>query len=458
MLKALWFFTKLGLVIAALIWVANQDGAVNISVGSYVIEVDLGIALLSLIVLIIITAQLYRLWRSIVSVPTWWRKYSEARDQEKGYAALSNGLVAIASGEKKKALKLAKKTKRFIPDQPLAKLLYAQSSLINGEEQEAESAYLELIEDKSTSFLGVRGLLAQKLRDGNVDQAIQILNFADEKQPKTPWVMKKLFSLYIQNREWGKADDVLHRAYKAKIYKKDEFKSIKCSLLLARSDLANSSARFEQALSFAKDAYNIEPDWVPAILYYAQMRISNGNYKEAEKALEKGWKRTAHPDIAHAWVKLFKQKNNNSDDLDPVKKMNHVKWLKKTHPDNIHARVRFALSAMEAGLFGEARTELIELSEKAPTETVFLALADLEIKQFKDEKRSNAWLAKASTAHREAEWSCQNCSASLPSWAPVCHNCGEFNTVEWGERFFDTRQAKRLNANSPITFLEPPLD
>ncbi len=457
MLKALWFFIKLGLVVALVLWVASQEGSVEVNIADRVYMVDLGIALLGALVLIIITAQLYRFWRSIVTVPQWWKKYSEARDKEKGYNALSAGLVAIASGDKKKALKLAKKTKRYIPNQPLAKLLSAQAAVIAGEDKQAENEFLALIEDKQTSFLGVRGLLAQKLKDGNVDQAIQILNFADEKQPKTPWVLKKLFSLYIQIREWSNAEDVLHRAYKAKVYSKEEFKSLKAAVLLARCDVANSSARFEVALGFAKDAYVIKEDWLPAVIYYAKTRLAHGNFSEARKILEKAWKKSPHPDIARLWVKLFNEEFRDQD-IDPLKKLNHVKWLRKQHPQNVHARLRYALSAMEANLYGEARTELKDLSEKYALENVFLALSDLEIKQFKDEKRSSAWLVKASQADREEEWSCTSCQAIHTDWHPICENCGDFNSIEWSRNHFDVRHSRKFLAKNQMDFLELPQD
>ena len=161
MLKALWFFIKLGLVVTLVLWVASQEGSVEVNIADRVYMVDLGIALLAVLVLIIITAQLYRFWRSIVTVPQWWKKYSEARDKEKGYNALSAGLVAIASGDKKKALKLAKKTKRYIPNQPLAKLLSAQAAVIAGEDKQAENdgasqqAYQEIDDESDMSGLDI---------------------------------------------------------------------------------------------------------------------------------------------------------------------------------------------------------------------------------------------------------------------------------------------------------------
>ncbi|MCV6603084.1 MAG: hypothetical protein OIF54_16245, partial [Cohaesibacter sp.] len=41
------------------------------------------------------------------------------------------------------------------------------------------------------------------------------------------------------------------------------------------------------------------------------------------------------------------------------------------------------------------------------------------------------WLAKALTAPRGPQWVCENCHDIQPEWAPVCQNCGSFDTLSW---------------------------
>ena len=41
------------------------------------------------------------------------------------------------------------------------------------------------------------------------------------------------------------------------------------------------------------------------------------------------------------------------------------------------------------------------------------------------------WLAKALGASRGPQWVCGNCTHVHAAWAPVCENCGAFDTLDW---------------------------
>ena len=41
------------------------------------------------------------------------------------------------------------------------------------------------------------------------------------------------------------------------------------------------------------------------------------------------------------------------------------------------------------------------------------------------------WLAKALGASRGPQWVCDNCNHVHAAWAPVCENCGAFDTLDW---------------------------
>ena len=41
------------------------------------------------------------------------------------------------------------------------------------------------------------------------------------------------------------------------------------------------------------------------------------------------------------------------------------------------------------------------------------------------------WLAKALGASRGPQWVCTKCNHVHAAWAPVCENCGAFDTLDW---------------------------
>lgn len=453
MLRALWFFIKVGLLIAAAVWLANRPGMMVVDWLGYHIEIRIGVAIVALALIIIICAQIYRLWRGIIGVPAWYRRFQEARTKEKGYAALTRGLVAVAAGDPKRANKESKKANKLIPDVSLVTLLSAQSALLNDDHDTATKKFHELMKDESVSFFGVRGLLNQALRNGENEKALELVRKADSMQPKTKWILQTLFDLEVQSRDWKAAETTLYRALKAKVFDKKQFKSFNIAIHLARAELAAAKGNNEKATNHAREAWRLNDLFVPAIDMYVSSLVHDREYKKAQKILEKAWKREDHPDLARAWIRL----GHHIHDNDPLSHAQWVQKLIKLNPDSSEAKCRYAIAAMEASLWGEARGILEKLERTQPSERVYLALSDLEMHQFKDETKSKYWLKKAANAEIEPEWTCTNCHHHAVRWTAICSNCGTFNTMEWGLNDFNIHSPHRILLQSEGGFIEPPI-
>ena len=60
-------------------------------------------------------------------------------------------------------------------------------------------------------------------------------------------------------------------------------------------------------------------------------------------------------------------------------------------------------------------------------------MAAIERGEGADEAVVRGWLARALTAPRGPQWCCDKCQAIHAQWAPVCDNCGGFDTLSWRE-------------------------
>ena len=58
-------------------------------------------------------------------------------------------------------------------------------------------------------------------------------------------------------------------------------------------------------------------------------------------------------------------------------------------------------------------------------------MAAIERGQGAPEAVVRGWLAKALNASRGPQWICGKCNHVHAAWAPVCENCGAFDTLDW---------------------------
>ena len=135
MLRALWFFFQLAIVVAAAIWISTQKGAVDIAWKDYAVSLHLGIFLLFLTLFTLVAVAFFRIVGTVLSMPASMSRRRRERNRQKGFQALTRGFVAIAAGDAKKATGFAKDVRHLMPDETgLPLLLEAQAARLRGEE------------------------------------------------------------------------------------------------------------------------------------------------------------------------------------------------------------------------------------------------------------------------------------------------------------------------------------
>ncbi|MFV2034762.1 MAG: heme biosynthesis HemY N-terminal domain-containing protein, partial [Halocynthiibacter sp.] len=110
-------------------------------------------------------------------------RFFDRNRERKGYEALADGLLALASGEGRLALSKAAKAERFLKRPDLTNLLVAQAAEISGDGEKAREVYKRLLTDGRTRFVGVRGLMKQKLAEGDTDTALKLAEKAFALKP-----------------------------------------------------------------------------------------------------------------------------------------------------------------------------------------------------------------------------------------------------------------------------------
>ena len=327
MTRAIWFLIKLAIVVALAIYLVEHPGAVTIDWLGFVINTSFAMLLLVVVVLVGIAALAYRLWRGIRSAPGAFGRARSARKRERGYRALTRGMVAVAAGDAAGARRFAREADTMLRDPPLTMLLSAQAAQFNGDEKAAERYFHTMLDMPETAFLGVRGLLTQSIRDGNQTQALQLARRAKSLQPQTPWVLTTLFDLETRAAQWGRAEQTLQDAVKAGASRPTRPPSPR--RLAAGTQLrGGAEGHHDAALSHATAAAKLEPAFPPAASRLARLLARTGKHKKGAKVIERAWSTRPHPELAEAYRDI----SPDTDPLVQVKRFERLQSLVSRQP------------------------------------------------------------------------------------------------------------------------------
>lgn len=424
MIRALWFLLKVAVVIAAAIWLADRPGTVSVHWLGYAVEAPFWVALLVTLVALGIAALGYRLLRGTIRLPQRLRRHSRARRRERGYRALTQGMVAIAAGDAPTARKMARKADVLLNEPPLTMLLSAQAAQLQGDERAAKQYFTAMLERPETAFLGMRGLLTQAIKSGDRVEALNLARKARGLQPNTPWLLGTLYDLEAQAGDWAAAEGTLQQAIQAGAIPTEEGRRHRAVLLLERSFEAERRGRADAALSHAQAAHDMMPGFAPAAVRLARLQVAADRLKPAAKVVERAWRHEPHPELADIYRTIVSS-------YDALTRVRLFQKLVRQAPDSAESHLAVAQAAVEAQLWGEARQHLNRAMEIGPTRRTYRLMAELDRGERHDEEAAKDWLAKAADAPEDPVWTCSSCGAVSHNWGGLCGHCGAFDSLTW---------------------------
>jgi len=429
LLRALWFFAQLAIVICAAIWIVSQKGAVDIEWNDYSVSLHLGIFLLFLTLFTLVTVAFFRVFGVIVSMPQGFSRRRKDRARAKGFQSLTRGFVAIAAGDSKKATQYAKEVRNLLPDERgLPLLLEAQAARLRGEEGAARESFEQLLGDKDAAFFGVRGLMKSSLDAGDTIKALSYAKTALDQNPKQPWILKSVYDLELQNQHWNEAYRLLERVKKARAIDDDHARKDEVALLLLLAEQDRLAGDESGNLKKIERAVKLAPDFSPAVVKLAEYYLSHNKNGKVTSLVERAWKTNPHPDLVVLWDRIAPEVKST----DQARRLRWFEKLVAIKPDSADGQIAAAKVAMDAGLWGEAKAYLTVAENLRRTSLVYRTRADLEEQSTRNPASVREWLDKAANAAPDAVWYCTLTGHIYDSWSPVAQPHGSFNTIQWG--------------------------
>lgn len=351
-------------------------------------------------------------------------RYFDRNREKKGYEALSEGMMALASGEGHLALTKAARAEKLLDKPQLTTLLTAQAAEMTGDKRKAEESYKKLIADVQTRFVGIRGIMKQKLAEGKTDVAMKLAEKAFALKPRHEETQDVLLRLQAESEDWSGARQTLNAKLKAGHLPRDVHKRRDAVLALSQAKDVLSDGKSIEAREAAIEANRLSPDLIPAAVMAAHSYIENNNPKYATRVLSKTWAVRPHPDIAAAFAAI-------APDESAKDRLKRFRALTKLNPSDSETMMLLAELNIAAEDFPEAKRALGTLVKDDPTARSLTLMAAIERGEGADDAVVKGWLTRALTADRGPQWICDNCQHIHSSWAPVCVNCSGFDTLSW---------------------------
>ena len=351
-------------------------------------------------------------------------RYFDRNRERKGYQALAEGMMAIASGEGRIALARAAKAEKFLNKPELTTLLTAQAAEMAGDTKRATAAYKALLGEESTRFVGIRGLMKQKLTEGDTETALKLAEKAFALKPKHTETQDVLLKLQAEHSDWKGARTTLGAKLKSGELPRDVYRRRDAVLALQEARAVMDDASSIDAREASIEANKLSPDLIPAAAMAARSYILKDEKKNAVRVLKKAWEVMPHPDLATAFAEIEPEET-------PQARLKRFKVVTSLRPDDPETKMLLAELNIAAEDFPSARRALGDLATSLPTGRSVALMAAIERGEGADDAVVRGWLARAMAAPRGPQWCCDKCQAIHAVWAPICDNCSGFDTLSW---------------------------
>lgn len=446
MIRLIAFLVLIAALALGLVWLADRPGDIALTWQGYHIETSVFVGLAVVIGVAVALAVLWRIVRIALGLPGWLSFAARARRRNKGYAALSRGMIAAGAGDTRAARKAAAEAAKHLPNEPLSLLLKAQAAQLAGDRAAAETVFSEMAQRPETRLLGLRGLHMEAARRGDVDSA-QGFALQAHRIAALPWAGAAVLDRNAARSDWEAALRTLDANVAGKITDKAQGERLRAVLETALAQEREASSP-DEALRLARQAAKRAPGLVPAVTMAARLMGRKGDTRKAAKLIEVAWRIEPHPDLAQVFLDL-RPGDSNSD------RLARARYLEKLSPGHLEGALAVGRAALAARDFAAARAALATVTGEAgrPTARACLLMAEIEEAENGATGRVREWLARASRAPRDAAWIADGVISD--KWLPASPVTDKLDAFVW--RAPDERLAGAVENWTPLAPEPPPV-
>ncbi len=422
MVRLVLFLLGVAAVAAGFHWLANEPGQMLVNWRGYEVETSVFQAIVILAVAMALGTFVWNLLRQLWKSPATVGSIINRRRERRGLDAISEGMIAIGSGDRQMATRAALQARKSLPNEPLTHLLRAQTAQLQGDNATSRRIFEAMLASPDTEQLGLRGLFLEAQREGETEPARQFALRALKSNAALAWPIDALFDIQCRAQDWDGALETLATGRRHTHVDRKLADRRRAVLLTGKAQVREHDGT-EEALAYATEAHKLAPDLVPAAAIAGRILAGKGQTPQAAKILQRTWKLSPHPELATAYA--YARIGDSPSD-----RVERVRLLAKLDPHADEGAIALAATAIESRDWKTAREALAPLIDSARlTQRVATLMARLESGEHGDSGRVREWLARAVNAPRDPAWTADGIVAE--TWAPISPVTGQLDAFQW---------------------------
>lgn len=367
--KTLFYFATLLGFGYLIVQGAQNPGTLTIDWFNYYIEVNIMFAIVLVISFIFMVQMMMHALTLLGVLPSVLRYKAENRKLKNGLENLKSIALNLSLGNKAKAVKMAKKNQKVIPDYPVF------DEMLN----------LKSKKDLTNDIVDVRMAkekVEEFLEKFDSEKALTIVENILAEHPESAWAKHKKYQILLNLGEFNAALTMLQALKKEKIVSKEQF-AMEAAFI--NYELALDTVDSVESLKLAEAGMKLQPRFINLIEHCVIIFLE---MKEPEKALKLLLSLAKNFNQTLATLESFSAVSENLETPD------QVKWLNKYAKIDANAAGCLIAKAQALTLLDKT-DEAIELLETSvQTKETLEVLAQLH-KSIGDNVKSIAALEKA---------------------------------------------------------------
>ncbi len=331
------------------------------------------------------------------------RARAETRRRQ-GEEVLTRGFMSVAAGDGNEARRSAVKALDLCDNVALVRILTAMAAETSGDPTATKAAYSAMLSVPELKLAGLKGLMELAQSQGDRTEAVKLAGEAYNQPRPTMWAFETLFEARLEAGEWSEALNLIEGALSRKLISPIFSERAKASLMAASAaglETADEQHTRDQALDYAVRAAKLQPQFTPAAIIASRLLLKANKLGRAEDVLEAAWAASPHPALWLAYRDLV-------SDETPKERARRLNGLVDRNPKHRESRIlqveRALLSATKPEITTAMEALESEVGDDKLTKRVCAVMARAAA-AVQDMDSARAWVAKATLARSEPEWS-----------------------------------------------------